>query len=403
MKPDDRIAVRAEGLGKRYKIYSDSSGRLVEFFSFGQAKRHTEKWAVQDVSFELPRGSALGVVGANGAGKSSLLKLVTGVAVPTTGRVEINGRLSSLLELGAGFHPEFSGRDNVFMNAALMGVSKAEVRDRFDDIAAFADLGDAMDQPVRIYSSGMSMRLGFAVAMVADPDILVLDEVLAVGDHAFQQKCIERLNEIRQSGTTILFVSHAISQVRRICDRCLWIHGGRVVMAGDPTSVTDEYSNYFHARAVGRAARLAATGHAVSATAAHLTNVKLCPAGKTEEVDSFRSGDHVDFHLGFRNPTGEGKFHLGLIVNRSDEVQVFTSRSLDAGMSYEGEGGYAVVRVPLRVSGGEFYVSGFLLDESCDHILDQRQAWARFRVDHDGDDLGVFLAETEWITSQGAS
>jgi hypothetical protein len=174
-------------------------------------------------------------------------------------------------------------------------------------------------------------------------------------------------------------------------------------MAGDPTSVTDEYSNYYYARSVGRAARLAATGHAVSAAIAHLTNVKVCPAGKTEEVDTFKSGDHVDFHLGFRNPTGKGKFHLGLIVNRSDEVQVFTSRSLEAGISYEGDGGYAVVRVPLRVSGGEFYISGFLLDESCDHILDQRQAWARFHVDHDGGELGVFLAETEWLTPQGAS
>ncbi|NRA97212.1 MAG: ATP-binding cassette domain-containing protein, partial [Planctomycetes bacterium] len=381
----------------------DAPGRLVELFSGGRARRHTEKWAVQDISFDLPRGSALGVIGANGAGKSSLLKLVTGVTTPTTGRVEINGRLSSLLELGAGFHPSFSGRDNVFMNAAVMGIPKAQAKAQFDDIVAFADLGEYLEHPVRTYSSGMAMRLGFAVAMMANPDILILDEVLAVGDHAFQQKCMERISEIRRSGTTVLFVSHAISQVRRICDRCLWVHDGRVVMAGDPTAVTDEYSNYYYARSVGRAARLAATGHAVSAAIAHLTNVKVCPAGRTEEVDTFKSGDHVDFHLGFRNPTGKGKFHLGLIVNRSDEVQVFSSRSFEAGVSYEGDGGYAVVRVPLRVSGGEFYVSGFLLDESCDHILDQRQAWTRFHVDHDGDELGVFLAETEWLTPQGAS
>lgn len=403
MRSEHDIAVRAEGLGKCYKSYPDATGRLVELLSGGRAKRHTEKWAVQDISFDLSRGSALGVIGANGAGKSTLLKMITGITTPTTGRVEINGRLSSLLELGAGFHPSFSGRDNVFMNAAVMGIPKAQAKAQFDDIVAFADLGEYLEHPVRTYSSGMAMRLGFAVAMMANPDILILDEVLAVGDHAFQQKCMERISEIRRSGTTVLFVSHAISQVRRICDRCLWVHDGRVVMAGDPTAVTDEYSNYYYARSVGRAARLAATGHAVSAAIAHLTNVKVCPAGRTEEVDTFKSGDHVDFHLGFRNPTGKGKFHLGLIVNRSDEVQVFSSRSFEAGVSYEGDGGYAVVRVSLRVSGGEFYVSGFLLDESCDHILDQRQAWTRFHVDHDGDELGVFLAETEWLTPQGAS
>lgn len=403
MKSDDGIAVKVTDLGKCYKVYPEPTGRIVEFLTRGRKTRHTEKWAVRDVSFELRRGSALGVVGANGAGKSSLLKLITGVTGPTTGTVEVNGRLSSLLELGAGFHPSFSGRDNVFMNAAIMGIPKQQVKARFDDIAAFAELGDYMEQPIRTYSSGMTMRLGFAVAMMADPDILILDEVLAVGDQAFQQKCIERLNEIRRSGTTILFVSHAISQVRRICDRCIWVHDGRVVMSGDPTSVTDEYANYFYARAVGRAARLEAAGHDVRAAIAHLTDVKTCRAGETEATDTFQSGDHVDFHLGFRNPTGEGRFHLGLIVYRSDEVQVFSTRSLESGVSYEGEGGYGVVRVPVRVSGGEFYVSGFLLDETCDHILDQRQAWTRFHVDHEGDELGVFLADTEWLTPQEAS
>ncbi len=395
------IAVDVRDLSKCFRTYRRPFDRVLDHLMHGGEKRYTEKWALRDVTFDLPRGAALGLVGANGAGKSTLLTLITGISQPTTGTIQVNGRISSLLQLGAGFHPHFSGRDNVFMNAAVMGIPTREVRDRFDEIADFAELGSYMDEPLRTYSSGMNMRLGFAVALLGDPEILILDEVLAVGDMGFQQKCMDRINEIRRSGTTVLFVSHAISQVRNICDRALWIHDGRSIMAGDPTKVTDEYSNYRYARPSGRAARLEATGHAVVASIAHLADMKVCRAGSAEPASSFRSGEVADFYLGFSNPTLKGKYHLGVIVNRADEVQVFATRSLEHGMTFEGNGGYAVMRVPLEVSAGEFYVSGFLLNESCDHILDQRQAWSRFRVDEDEAaprDQGVVKLPTRWIT-----
>jgi len=393
-------AVKPTGLRKCYKVYPEASARLIEFLSRGKVKKHQEKWALQDVSFDIPRGSALGIVGANGAGKSTLLKVISGVTQPTTGSYQINGRLSSLLELGAGFHPEFSGRDNIFMNATIMGMSRAEIEERFGEVAEFADLGIFLEQPLRTYSSGMAMRLAFAVALLADPEILILDEVLAVGDQEFQKKCMDRISQIRQSGTSILFVSHSIYHVRSICDKAIWIHDGRIVMGGTPTEVTDEYANYYYAQSAGRDARLAATGHAVTAGMPHLTDVKVCASGTDVPQTEFNSGDTVDIYLGYENPTGEGRFHLGLIVTRNDEVQVFTARSLEGGLSVAGDGGYGVARVPLRMTGGEFYVSGFLLDETCDHVLDQRQAWTRFKVSHDGDELGVFLSDCSWHIPQ---
>lgn len=390
------LAVTASNLAKVYRTYPEPTGRLVEWFTRGRVKKHQEKWALEDVSFDVPRGSAMGVIGANGAGKSTLLKIISGVTEPTRGSYAVNGRLSSLLELGAGFHPEFSGRDNIFMNATILGMSKADVRERFAEIADFADLGPFLDQPLRTYSSGMAMRVAFAVAMLADPEILILDEVLAVGDQEFQKKCMDRIAQIRQSGTSILFVSHSIYHVRQICDRAIWIHGGKIVMGGPPNDVTDEYANYFYAEAAGRDAKLAQTGHAVTAGMAHLTDVKVCPMGTDEARTEFDSGETVDVWLGYKNPGGEGRFHLGLIVNRNDEVQVFTTRSLESGLVVDGTEGYGVARFNLKMTAGEFYVSGFLLDESCDHVLDQRQAWTRFHVNHDGPELGVFRADCTW-------
>ncbi|MAG55064.1 MAG: hypothetical protein CMJ83_02110 [Planctomycetes bacterium] len=396
------IAVKAENLGKRFKIYPDPMGRFVEMFSFGKAVRHEEVWALKNIHFELPRGSALGIIGANGAGKSTLLKVVSGTTPPTTGSFSVNGRLGSLLELGAGFHPEFSGRDNIFMNAAIMGISKREVKERFDELADFAELGEYLGRPVRTYSSGMAMRLGFAVAMMSHPDVLILDEVLAVGDQHFQKKCMDRIREIRQSGTTILFVSHSVYHVRQICDRAIWIHNGEMIQHGDPTRVTDDYVNFQYAQSAGKAAQLEQTGHAVVAELPHLGDLKVCRAGESEDCETFGTGDTVDFHLGFKNPSGEGTHHLGLIVSRNDDIQVFTSRSKEYGQRVTGTSGSLIMRVKLPLTSGEYYVSGFLLDESCDHVMDQRLAWNRFKVEYNGMEKGVILADCQWLTPQEA-
>src|SRR5499425_461571 len=197
--------------------------------------------AVRDVSFTVPAGRTLGVIGRNGSGKSTLLKLVAGITKPTTGTVRVEGRISALIELGAGFHPEISGRENVFINGIMLGLSKREIARRFDEIVEFAELTEFIDAPVKTYSSGMYMRLGFAVAIHVDPDVLLVDEVLAVGDEGFTHKCLDKFAEFRRRGKTILLVTHSLNLVERFCDEALWLDAGRVQTVGDPKRVVGAY------------------------------------------------------------------------------------------------------------------------------------------------------------------
>src|SRR5579862_5503343 len=197
--------------------------------------------ALKDVSFRVPRGCTYGVIGRNGSGKSTALKLVAGITKPTSGTVRVEGRISALIELGAGFHPEISGRENVFINGIMLGLTKRQIQDRFQEIVDFAELTEFIDAPVKTYSSGMYMRLGFAVAIHVDPDVLLVDEVLAVGDEGFTHKCLDKFAEFRRSGKTILLVTHSLGLVERFCDEALWINGGRAGESGDPKRVVDAY------------------------------------------------------------------------------------------------------------------------------------------------------------------
>lgn len=194
----------------------------------GHRSRFDEFWAVDDVTFDIPTGSTFGIIGANGSGKSTLLKCLAGILSPDTGTLTVNGRLSALLELGAGFHPEMSGRENIFLNGAILGMTNKEIELRFDDIVDFAGLGTFIDTPVKNFSSGMVVRLGFAIAANVEPEILLIDEVLAVGDAAFQQRCYEKIEKFRQDGRTIVLVSHGLSQVEQICDQAAWIDRGKL-------------------------------------------------------------------------------------------------------------------------------------------------------------------------------
>src|SRR5437773_11887411 len=197
--------------------------------------------ALKEVSFSVPKGSTYGVIGRNGSGKSTVLKLVAGITKPTSGTVRVDGRISALIELGAGFHPEISGRENVFINGIMLGLTKREIRERFDEIVDFAELRDFIDAPVKTYSSGMYMRLGFAVAIHVNPDVLLVDEVLAVGDEGFTHKCLDKFAEFKRRGKTILLVTHALGLVERFCDEALWLDGGRIKGLGDPKRIVGAY------------------------------------------------------------------------------------------------------------------------------------------------------------------
>ncbi|MHB9101610.1 MAG: ABC transporter ATP-binding protein [Sulfuricella sp.] len=256
----DEIAISVKNLTKKYRIFGHPGDRIKQALTFGRVRFHREFTALQDVSFEIKKGETVGIIGRNGSGKSTLLQLICGILKPTSGTVEVNGRVSALLELGAGFNPEFTGRENVYFQGAVMGIIKDEMVARFDEIAAFADIGEFIDQPVRTYSSGMFVRLAFAVAIHVEPEILVIDEALAVGDYAFQSKCMNVLRKFREQGGTILLVSHDINTVKALCDRgvCLKKDGGCQVGSADV--VSEEYLRDMRSGMRGRDAVVELTG-----------------------------------------------------------------------------------------------------------------------------------------------
>jgi len=238
--------VRVEGVGKCYHIYDRPQDRLKQAFFRWRRTYHREFWALRDVSFEVGRGEAVGIVGRNGSGKSTLLQIIAGTLTPTTGSVHVAGRVAALLELGSGFNHDFTGRENVYLNGAVLGLSKREIDDRFDAIAGFADIGDFLDQPVKTYSSGMLVRLAFAVQVQLEPDLLIVDEALAVGDALFQKRCYQRLEELRSGGVTILFVSHDQESVRTLTSRAVLLHHGSVRAMGTAAEVVLDYRRLLH-------------------------------------------------------------------------------------------------------------------------------------------------------------
>jgi ABC-type polysaccharide/polyol phosphate transport system ATPase subunit len=230
-----------ENVEKSYAIYDSPSDRLTELLSFNILKRHREFKALDNISFTVNSGETFCIIGENGSGKSTLLQIIAGILTPSSGRADVQGRVAALLELGSGFNPEFSGRDNVYLNAAILGLSHEETQRRFQAIADFAEIGDFLNQPVKTYSSGMAVRLAFSVAIHVDPEILLVDEALAVGDIYFRQRCMRKVHELRERGVTILFVSHAMGDVKAIGDRVLWLDRGRLRALGSPDEVVSQY------------------------------------------------------------------------------------------------------------------------------------------------------------------
>lgn len=237
-------AISVCGVTKDYPVFHSPRERLVSLLKPGSSKHSRVFRALDDVSLEVPRGETMGIIGRNGAGKSTLLQILCGTVSPTVGSVMIRGRFAALLELGAGFNPDFNGRENVYLNASLLGLSRREIEERLEDIRAFADIGDFFDRPVKTYSSGMYVRLAFAVAIYTEPDVLIIDEALSVGDIRFQMKCLERIEALRSRGATILFVSHSLEQVKRFCQTAIWMEGGRIKLSGEASFVADRFRDH---------------------------------------------------------------------------------------------------------------------------------------------------------------
>lgn len=241
MSKEEENRIVVDHVYKDFKIYMDKANSLKEKLLFWNRNRKEEREVLKDINLTIKNGEAVGLIGVNGSGKSTLLKLMTKIIYPNKGKITTNGKLTSLLELGAGFHPDFSGRENIYFNASIFGLTKRQIDARLNDIIEFSELGSYIDNPVRTYSSGMYMRLAFAVAINVDADILLVDEVLAVGDQHFQEKCIAKMKELKEQGKTMVFVTHSLDTVKSFCNRAVWLDKGVIKMDGNPDEVIEEY------------------------------------------------------------------------------------------------------------------------------------------------------------------
>jgi lipopolysaccharide transport system ATP-binding protein len=341
------IAIEVTGLGKSYALYEKPMHRLAHIlFPRRASDLARDFWALRDVSFEVERGSALGVMGRNGSGKSTLLQLVTGTLAPTTGSIRVFGRVAALLELGSGFDPEFSGRENVYLNGAVLGLSRAEMDERFDAIASFADIGEFLDQPVKTYSSGMVLRLAFAVQVQVEPDVLIVDEALAVGDALFQKRCFERMNRLREAGVTLLFVSHDQEAVRTLTDNAILLRDGRVKAAGPSPDVILEYRRQMHedekaylAHNASHAGRQVPAAPSSDADAksfgdrdAEIESVKVLDAAGSE-ANSFVPGDRVAIVVNGTCHRALDRLNVGLRIRNKEGVKIYSWGSLNQDMA----------------------------------------------------------------------
>lgn len=241
MQNNEESRIIVENVSKTFNVYMDKANSLKEKMLFWKRNRREKREVLKNINIDIKNGEAVALIGVNGSGKSTLLKLMTKIIYPNEGKISINGRLTSLLELGAGFHPDFSGRENIYFNASIFGLTRKQIDERIQDIIDFSELGSYIDNPVRTYSSGMYMRLAFAVAINVDADILLVDEVLAVGDQHFQEKCIEKMKELKNQGKTMVFVTHSLGTVKNFCNRAIWLNKGEIKMDSNPEKVIKEY------------------------------------------------------------------------------------------------------------------------------------------------------------------
>ena len=389
LPPSTEPAVVVDGVSKRFRLYHERNQSLkVAIMRRGRAK-YDEFWALRDVSFEIPVGTTFGLIGENGSGKSTLLKCIARILRPEHGKITTNGKVAALLELGSGFHPELSGRENVYLNGSILGLSRKEIEAKFDEIVAFAGLERCIDAPVENYSSGMYVRLGFSVAINVDPDILLVDEVLAVGDEAFQRKCAEKFSDFRRSGKTIVLVSHAMGQLRNLCDQVVWLDEGQVREVGAPGNVVDDYVGESHhardqvAAGDGPADPTQHTGSRWGSGEARIDRLELLgPDGGV--TTSVRTGDPVTVRLHYTTNEPIEKPVFGMALHSVEGVELTGPNTRDAGLVPEKIDGTGVVELRidrLLLLPGTYDLSGSVYDFTCQHPYDHRHRALRFDVE----------------------
>ena len=381
--------VLADRIVKEYRIYRSPSDRLKEIL-FRRSYHHS-KQVLKGVSLSVERGESVGIVGENGSGKTTLLSIIAGVLHPTSGRVEVNGRVTSLLELGTGFHAEFTGRENVYVYASLIGFSRSEIDRKLPEIMEFADIGEYFDLPVKAYSTGMQMRLAFSVAMAFEPDIFIVDEALSVGDAYFQQKCFERVLGFKESGGSLLMASHSTYHIVRLCDRAVWLHNGEIAVEGSPHKVVSRYEDYLREKG-GKKESLAEPAKEEQLPPLFVKEVKAEPL-------VVRKGEPFKVVIRLASQKGaKGEVHLAFGIARNDGLQVFvTSTQLDglAPLTVDSEREVVFFVPSLPLLAGEYYPVATILDANGLAPL-HRMDGEPFQVEKTEVEMGVCFIEHKW-------
>lgn len=391
-------AIQVKNLSKCYQLYNKPSDRLKQFLWRGKKQFFREFWALNDINFEVMPGEVLGIVGRNGAGKSTLLQLLCGTLNPSFGEVKVNGRVAALLELGSGFNPEFSGRENVFMNGAILGLTQDEISARFDDIVAFSGIGDFIDQPVKTYSSGMFVRLAFSVATSVYPDILIIDEALSVGDGAFSHKSFNRIMQLKEQGTTILFCSHNLFQVDALCNKVLWINNGKNQAFGMANEVLPIYSNSLESS--NEQLPENDVSEKTENTVARIEKIAINQTSEQKQFYLESSKDDLRIQVKFQISNTYPPPSIGIGIRSSDGRLVSSAGSLidNILLSFDKNGiGEAEIIFPkISLLKGEYLLDVYLMCERGIHVYDMARPYATLMMKQQGLEQGLVNLPHRW-------
>ena len=406
-------AIEVRNLKKIFKIYPDKSNSIKEKILFFKRNKYEVNQVLDGVSFDIKKGEAVGLIGKNGCGKSTTLKLLNRIMYPTSGTIRVNGRVSSLIELGAGFHPDMSGRENIYTNASIFGLTKKQIDEKLDDIIEFSELGEAVDNPVRTYSSGMYMRLAFSVAINVEADVLLIDEILAVGDVSFQKKCFEKLREIKYSGTTIVIVSHSLQQIEQICDKSIWIEKGHIRQIGNPKEIhlkylkemEEERQRLIHEAQKNKENdiedRDSFCGKKVIRSGSgevYFTNVTL--KDKEEKLQNvYKSHDFMQVQYDFVNKSDIEEAVFSVRIYKDDNTHCYGTKSdieCNDTIKIKGKNKFIVDFDDLCLLDGNYMIDVDVKDKTGDIVYDSIHDTIRFDVINEDGRTGVCAIRTSW-------
>lgn len=406
-------AIEVRNLKKIFKIYPDKSNSIKEKILFFKRNKYEVNQVLDGVSFDIKKGEAVGLIGKNGCGKSTTLKLLNRIMYPTSGTIRVNGRVSSLIELGAGFHPDMSGRENIYTNASIFGLTKKQIDEKLDDIIEFSELGEAVDNPVRTYSSGMYMRLAFSVAINVEADVLLIDEILAVGDVSFQKKCFEKLREIKYSGTTIVIVSHSLQQIEQICDKSIWIEKGHIRQIGNPKEIhlkylkemEEERQRLIHEAQKNKENdiedRDSFCGKKVIRSGSgevYFTNVTL--KDKEEKLQNvYKSHDFMQVQYDFVNKSDIEEAVFSVRIYKDDNTHCYgTTSDIECNntIKIKGKNKFIVDFDDLCLLDGNYMIDVDVKDKTGDIVYDSIHDTIRFDVINEDGRTGVCAIRTSW-------